>query len=308
MSSQNEGSAPRAPGRDRRHWCATLLPIGVAVATLGLLAWTTWPTLLPTRQVRVAQALFDRSVTPVSTSQSAPSGPTVQAAGWLEAEPFYIACTALADGVVATIEVLEGDRVKEGQVVARLVADDAELRLRRADARLAQANAAVELALAERDAAQRGWDEPIALTRGVETGAASLDESRAELARQPSLIAAAEATLIGMEEQFERAERSRVGGAAAELEVILARQRVATQRATIEAIRGREPLLEARVARLDAELRAAQRDLELRIDDRRRLDAARAQLAIASARALESAAARDEAALEADRMTIRAPI
>ena len=311
MDSQ---TAP-APGKPvRRARLAIAVPVVVLVLTAGLVAWSAWPVLRPAQSVRVVQAVFDRAAAAAEPPPDAPAGPPVptgamvQAAGWLEAEPYFIACTALADGIVESIHVLEGDRVEAGQVVARLVADDATLRLRQAEAELGAAQAALDLARAHREAAQTAWDQPVELERAVEATTAALAESRAELRQLPHLIDAARQTLIRHEEEHTRLEQSRQTQAATELEVIMARQRAAAQRAEVEALKAREPLLTARVERLEAELRAARRTLDLRVDDRLRLQAALSQVSQAEAALARAQAARDEAALELERMVIRAPV
>lgn len=299
----------RSGPRPRR--IATLVPALVALAVLGLLGWSAWPVLRPARHVTVVQAVFDRSG---STQPEAAAGaaarevPTVQAPGWLEAEPFHVACTALADGVIESIEVLEGDRVERGAVVARLVADDARLGLRRAEAELATAEAALAMARAEHQAARRGWEAPVALERAVEAGTAALAEREAERARLPLLVESARATLVRLDEEAERVRRSSEQRATSELELIVAEQRAAAQRSDVAALQARGPILDARVERLGAELRAARRDLELRIEDRRRLDVAAAAVASAESAVERARVVRDEAALELERMDIRAPI
>ncbi|MAY74698.1 MAG: hypothetical protein CMJ31_08320 [Phycisphaerae bacterium] len=304
--------AARAPSAPRHGRLALIVPSAVALATLGLLAWSAWPVVRPAREVEVTQAVFDRAAAAPDQIEHTDSDkreiPTVQAAGWLEAEPFYVAAAALADGVVESMDVLEGDRVEKGQVVARLVAEDSEIRLRVAEADLANARAERSRMQAELEAAERAWDDPVELERAVEAGRAAVAEAEAEHAQLPSLIESARATLVRLDEELSRAEESRSSGAATELAVIIAKQRVAAQRADVTAIEAREPLLASRVERLRAELRAAERDLDLRIEDRRRVDATRAAVASADAAVARAEARRDEAALELERMVIRAPI
>lgn len=310
---------PRGAARLRVH-AAHWIPALVVVATLAVLAWSAWPAVRPMRTVEVVQAVFDRADVEATPAQdgfptdAAPEraqrggGRTVQAAGWLEPEPYPIACTALADGVVESIEALAGERVEAGDVVARLVDEDSRLRLRRAEAELSVAESELAVAQAELAAARTRWDEPVELEQAVEVGRASLAESRAELALLPALVDAARATLLRLEEELARAEESRARGAATEFEVIVARQHAAAQRAEVSALEGRGPLLEARVRRLEAQLRAAERNLDLRIEDRRALDSAGASVARAEAAVNRLRAQRDEAALELERMVIRAPI
>jgi len=287
----------------------------VAVSIVCVVTWTALPLVRPAREVTVVQAVFVRSDPTAASPElgqelrdDARDVPTVQAPGWLEAEPFYVACTALADGVVESIDVLEGDYVERGDVVARLVAEDSEIRLRLVAAELENTRAELRMAHAERSAAAEVWEEPVELERAAATGRAAVAESEAELAQLPSLIEAAEATLTRLAEEATRARQSRSQGASTELEVIVAVQNAAAQRAEVRALEQRQPLLEARAARLRAELHAAERQLDLRTEDRRRLEAAEAAVSTAEAAIARAEARYAEAQLELDRMAIRAPI
>ncbi len=297
-----------------RRRSAIVIPVGVAFATASLIIWSAWPLIRPARAVTVAQAIPVLSSSDGSPSQTAapgspsPDGRQVQAAGWLEAEPFSIPCVALADGVLESVKSLEGDRVEEGQVVATLVARDAELRLRRSEADVATMKAELSRAEAEVRAAQLSWDQPIELERAIASASAALRESQAELDQLPAILESARATLERLEQELTRVETSRSGNAATELELIGAQQRAIGQRADVAALVGREPLLAARVQRFAAEVRAAERTLDLRIEDRRLLESAKAEFARSQAAVESAAAARDEAALELERMVIRSPI
>lgn len=321
-SSKALANAPSEPSRVG--WWALFIPVVVVAATAGLLVWSLWPMMRPARPVVVAQAVYDRAALaphPADAGQDhasdarapdpiagASQGHVVQAAGWVEAEPFLTAATALADGVIERMNVLEGDFVESGAVVAQLVSADAELRVRDARARVALAGAEAAGARAELDAAERAWAEPVALDRALESGAAALAESEAELAQLPMLIEAARATLIRLEEEAARADQSRAQGAATELELLIAQQRLAAQRAEVAAIEARDPILRARTDRMHAELRAARRDRELRIEDQRRLGLARASTAGAQAALDAARTALAQAELNLDRMQVRAPI
>lgn len=296
----------------RRRVRTLLLPPLVAVVIGGMVVWTAWPALRPVPTVSVAQAVFVPASSPAASAGGADgraaSTATVQAPGWLEADPFYVACTALADGVIESIEVLEGDGVERGQVVARLVARDAELRLAMAEAMLASAEAELALAVSERRAAQEVWDEPVERTRAVLSGRAALAEGVAELERLPHLIASARATLVRLDEEAVRFERSLAAGGSTDLEAITARQQAEAQRAVLASLEAERPVLSARVERLRADLGAAERHDALRTSERRRLDTAVASVARAEAGLLRARAERDEAALELERMVIVSPI
>ncbi len=313
MNIQNESSVSRAPITPRRSRLAPLIPASVVAATLGLIGWSAWPTLRPVHTVEVTQAVFDRAhhepqaaITTVANQQAARV--TVQAPGWLEAEPFYVACTALADGVVESIDVLEGEFVEAGDVVAQLVDDDSRLRLQRAEAEHLAATAAVQVAEARHHAASRTWEAPVDRERAVETASGRVAEIRAEIAQLPALIDAARATLVRLREELEWTEKYRANDTATELEYIAARQHVLAQEATVRSLEARSPILAGRLQQAQADLRAAERHLELRIEERLELDAAAAEVASRQAEALRAAAMRDEAVLELERMVVRAPI
>lgn len=314
-------AAPPASTGDRAPWwrAAPLHWIVLAAVAVLLVVLTLIPAadaLRPVRAVHVAAAL------PARTAEGEPtqamditlvqgagrSTRTVQAPGWLEPDPYYTAVTALADGVVQTVDALEGESVEAGQIVATLVAEDAELTLRRAQAELATARARVLDAQAARAAAQTDWDEPVERRRSVATAQAALAEAEAQLAQQPAMVRQAEATLRRWEQELARVQQAFEGNAATDRELIIIREQAAAQAAALEVMRLREGVLEANVARLKAEHAAAKRAAELRVEERLALDGAAARLADAQAAVALAQAVLGEAQLRYDRMTIRAPM
>ena len=140
--------------------------VGLAVGVLLLVS--AGRSLWPAKSVRVEPVVFGATSQPDDNEGGARApGRSVQAPGWLEADPFYVACTSLADGVVDEMLVLEGDYVEEGQVVARLVDDDASLALARAEADLAVGRARLDVAGAELAAAETDWEHPVERERAV---------------------------------------------------------------------------------------------------------------------------------------------
>lgn len=273
------------------------------------MVWSAWPVLRPARSISTVQAIMGAPQEvggALDPGDRVPKGPTVQAAGWVEPEPYYVACTALADGVIESVDVLEGDAVEQGQIVARLISTDAELRLRRAQGALEGAESQVARAESELRAATDSWEEPVELDRAIETGRAQLAGSEAELAQLPMRIQSARADLTRLEAEYDWMVRTESDGAATELELVAARERAAAQRAEVAFHEANRPVLEARVLQHRSELRAAERGLSLRIEDRRRVDSAQSELGAAQARLQMAAAELDEAALELERMTIRA--
>lgn len=252
-----------------------------------------------------------RSLTPAASHlalASSGGGRAVQAPGWLEPDPYAIAVTALADSVVKTVDVLEGQSVKKGQVVATLIDEDARLALSIAEAGLASRQAHIVDAEADVAAAQDNWTHPIAQEKAVETSRAVLAMSKAQLAQLPSQIKQAEANAERWRYELERIEWALTQKAATEQEARITLERRRAAEGALESIRLQEDVLSARVDELAAQLKAAERDLKLRIPDTQTLARAKAKLAESQAALLQAKAQRDETKLRLDRMTIKAPI
>ncbi len=299
------GQSVPAPTRRRRaQWFAA----GVALASVAILAASAGSALRPVPLVRVRPVLFDAAASAAPTPRATPTTRTVQAPGWLEADPYTIAATALTDGVVAEILVLEGQSVTRGQPVARLVREDAQLALARAEADRRAAEADLDRARAALAAAQSDWDQPVERERAVAAARAELARVDAELARLPALIAAEAADAERLAEELARTEQAHRSGAANEIEAVVARKRLDAALATVDALERQRPVLEAQRDTALAERHAAERHADLRTAERLALDAARADLARAEAELARRAAARDEAALRLERTEIRAPI
>lgn len=317
------------PARPRR-----LVRLGIPALVIagmgGLLALSAGESLRPVPGVAVHAVVFDPSrpdATLIALSQDGePSdsasgraanggrfagrggGAAVQAPGWLEADPFLIASTALTDGIVAEMLVLEGQPVEAGQIIARMVPDDAELALAEADAHLATRRAEQDSAAADLSAARTDWDEPVERERAVAASEARLARVAAELEQLPFLIASEVAQREALADEAARAREAQRAGAATEIEAIILEKQAESKAAAIAALRSREQILAADRRAEEAEGRAARRNLELRVTERRALDAATAGVARAEAAVRRAEAEVATAQLRLDRMTIRAPI
>ncbi|MHC4082306.1 MAG: efflux RND transporter periplasmic adaptor subunit [Planctomycetota bacterium] len=307
-----DGAGPNEnrAGDGHRRWPAHIVvPVIVAVVIGAVLLVSARQVLRPAEPVEVRPVLFAGTAA-AGEPDDAPRGrgTTVQAPGWLEADPFYVACTALADGIVEEMLVLAGHRVEAGDVVARLVSEDAELALARAEADLATAEAELAVVEAEVQAARTNWENPVERQRAVGVWRAAHAGTEAELAQLPALIDVEQANLERLREELARARQARERGGATEIEVIILDKQVAAQAATIESIRRSEAILTAQRDRRHAEVAAAERNFELRVDERWALDAAEAAAQRARAAVAQARVRRDEAQLRLDRMVIRAPI
>ncbi len=306
--------APKAGGDDsaqaskipmpRVRWrTRILLPGLILLATASLIGISSRGALLPARDVQVAPVLVKED------RQSQRAGEViVQAPGWVEADPYSTAATALADGVVEEVLVLEGEQVEQGQIVARLVPDDAMLALDQAEARLAEQQATASAAAAVLEEARRNWEHPIELRRALHTAEARLAEKRAELARWPSELGREKALSVHMRAEYDRLAPLHESGVAGDIELIRAEQGHLAQLAKVESVRQEKPILEAQIQALEAEVEAARRNLELRIADTRALAEAEAAVQQARAAVASAQARRDEAALRLERMEVRSPV
>ena len=269
-----------------------LLPGALLLGFGAAIAYTARDALRPATPVKIVPVVLAPAASGGGGGESAGTV-TVQAPGWVEPDPYAVAVAALADGVVRDVLVLEGQPVQKGQVLARLIDEDAKLALARAEAELALRQAALA-------AAQAGWDHPVERTRATAAAAGRAEQTRAELRMLESEVLAAAAKAEESRYENERLSKAFEGNAATPLEAVIARQRFAAAEATLETTRRRDAVLRQQLAQAEAESTAAKENQRLRIEEARALAEAKAAADLARA-------ARDEARLRLDRMEVRAP-
>ncbi|MEZ6197045.1 MAG: efflux RND transporter periplasmic adaptor subunit [Planctomycetota bacterium] len=285
----------------RRRWAAVLVPLLILAAVAAIFWWSAGSLFEKPRDVTVVRP---RS----GVAQTRGGEAVLQAAGWVEPDPFPTLVNALAPGIVAELLVEESDRVAAGDPVARLVADDARLALDAAEAALGIAKAARDAQLAELATARRSFDEKVELTEALETARASYEGKRVEVVHRERQVERARIDLELASRRLEIQGYLKQEGADGPWQVEVAelgRRQAEAQLAIEEADR--------ELARHDAEeaaarLRRAERDLELRLADGLRVKRAEAAVAGAEAAVAAAVTARDEAALRLERMTVRAPL
>ncbi|CAN5638082.1 HlyD family efflux transporter periplasmic adaptor subunit [soil metagenome] len=264
-----------------------LLPGSIILALLLLIGYSARDLILPAREVR--------AIAVVVKSGGVESGAsfTVQAPGWVEADPYPISVSALTDGIIKEVLALEGQTIHAGDVVARMIDEDANLALARAKSDLLDKQSRLE-------AAKANWDNPIERTRAVATNEAMVAETKAELEKLTADVAVESARLIAVKVEAERTAESFKTRASSEIETIRAQQLYEAQKSLVEATKARRPILDAQLAQRNADLTAARDNLRLRIEETQALAEAEARVALATA-------ARDEAALRLVRMEVRSP-
>lgn len=288
----------------RRRWLRILMPAGI-LAVFGAVLLSSIGDLFR-RGVEV------RVVSPRPLPQgSAAAAPRdrilVQAAGWLEPDPYLVHVTALSGGVVEEVLVQESDVVKAGDPVARLVDEDARLKRKRAAAELAQEQAALADASARSQIAQERFDAALGVREASAVASADAKGKAAEAEhRQAALAGAAVGVRIAKDELAVQKELASED-AAGPWQVELAEGAVAAAESALAVLRADAALAEAEKEGALARDQRAKDDLRLRFADRLERDRAAAAVMAAEA-AVELAEVKlAEAQLELDRKVVRSP-
>jgi len=297
-------TTPAVPMPAAKRGTRLVVPLVILFGFAGLVLFAARDALRPRREVRVVPVVARAGASGTPAAQ----GVTVAtAAGWIEPAPFPVHVSALSDGIVEEVLVLEGDRVEAGQVVARLVADDARLGVQGAEAELGLAVAKESTARAVLAAASTDWENPVALEESVKVSRAKLDEARAERVALDREKDVQDARLAELEDRRKREEVSVASGAVSAADLARTELQIATQEAAIALVAARIPVLDARIETMAAHSKRATEDLRLRVDDRLALDDARASAERAAADVARARAALGEAELRLGRMQVRAP-
>ncbi|MFH5806677.1 efflux RND transporter periplasmic adaptor subunit [Alienimonas sp. DA493] len=291
--------APRRRQSRGRFVARTLLPALILGGFLAMTGWAArdlWRTATPVEVVPVVvrQAEVRRAGTPL-----------FQAAGWVEPRPTPTYVSALSSGVVEELLVVAGQEVESGQVVARLVSTDAELAVRKAEADLSLAEAAVAAAEAERTAAKQVFETPLARRAALAEAEAAFAEVRGEVEALPARIAAAEARLRFAEQS--RDSRRGARGTVSNRQLQQSESDADRTAAELAELRSLQESLPDRLDALRRRRDALAEQMELRVEESNRLAAAVAEVRAAEARRRQAEVALEAARLRLDRMTLKAP-
>ncbi len=250
--------SPLAKSKPSRLRLANLLPIALLLAFVLLVLLLFGERMVPVRDVQLESVVTQRiqqvhrkTVDGQSRAVDDFSGKALfQASGWIEADPLPIYVAALNDGFVDSVHVLEGETVTIGQLLAKLVDDDAVLNLASAKARHNERAAA----LTERQAMVR-------LTRA----------SLRRLSKEIDIEEARLNELLDDEKRLLTVSLQSVP----EQAITQARLRVLTQSAVIQALRAKQAELESELAARSAVVKRTAHEL-----DAAETDLARKQLAL----------------------------
>ncbi len=124
-----------------------ILPLGLLLGFLLIFALLFRDRLIPAKKVEVFSAVgIEEKIKTSTTKKTANVAGKLmfQASGWIEPDPLPIKATALTDGIVDSVNVLEGELVKKGDLLATLIRIDSKLERDTMAAKLAETKASLD--------------------------------------------------------------------------------------------------------------------------------------------------------------------
>ncbi|MCO6042720.1 HlyD family efflux transporter periplasmic adaptor subunit [Aeoliella sp. ICT_H6.2] len=301
LAVDRSGPTKKTAIQVRRSWFTKyVLPLGILVGFLSLFGWAARDSFLPAQSITITPVVVSRAEVKQEGT------PLFQAAGWIEPRPTPVMASALAAGVIEELLVIEGQHVKQGEPVARLI--DADARLALAEARAAHALQVAEVNRAEATlvAAKTNFDQPTELQATLAEAGARLNETEVAISNLPYAIETARARLQLATENVRRKELA--GQAISGRALREARADLAAAKNTLAELVAREPKLEAQAKSLREKRDALDAQLRLLTNETRAVAEAKANLAAAQAK-LDQTRLRVEAMeLQLERMIVRSPI
>ncbi|MCS7466827.1 efflux RND transporter periplasmic adaptor subunit [Stieleria sp. ICT_E10.1] len=297
--SPREDATPTKPRRKR--WLTRyVLPIGILCGFIALLVAAAGRGLMPRPAVTVVPVVVKRA-------EVQQAGTTLfQAPGWIEPRPTAISVPALAPGVIEELLVVAGQYVKKDEAIAKLISIDAELNVQQAKNVLAIRQGELKRAIAERDASQIRFDNPVHLQVQLADAQSMLAKAQTELAKLPFLIQAAEAKVDYTFSSME-GKRSAKGAIAGRI-IARAESDHAASLANLQELRQRGPNLQREADALNQKVTALKQQLELLVEETRQLQEADAKVQSADALREEAELQLRQAELALRRNVVRAPM
>lgn len=257
---RSNATSPRIQHRNRWAWFTRLLlPLLLLAGFAGVLAYSFREALLPAQAVTVVPLIAVRA----EIEQS--EAPLFQSAGWVEPRPTAINVSDLDEGVVEELLVIEGQELQEGDVVARLIEDDARLRLRQAQAQMHARQAELDSSQAALAAAEIRLPEPIELETKLAEAEAMLARVENELSRLPSQLQAAEARAdLAVQE---RQSREQSTGVVNKLALARAENELQAANAAVKELTAQQVSLAKEQAAQQRRVAGLRRQLELKTEE-----------------------------------------
>lgn len=133
LTQSGENSSPSSNTTPSKRVSLTwLLPLGLFLGFILILTFLFGSRLMPAIEVETAPVVTVRSAEGEVVRSGGASQMLFQASGWVEPDPYTIYVPALINGIIDKLEVLEGQSVKKGQLLATLIDDEQKLNLQAA--------------------------------------------------------------------------------------------------------------------------------------------------------------------------------
>lgn len=298
--NRSPSTASGTKTRHRRWVSRYVLPLAILAGFAALLAATAGRQLIPATSVTVVPVIAQRG----EIQQTGTA--LFQAAGWIEPRPTPVSVPALAPGVIEELLVVEGQEVKQGEPIARLISVDAEIAVELARASLALSKGELQRAQAEFTAAESRRDNPLHLKVPLSEARSLLAKTTTESEKLPFLIKAVEASVDFTRRSFEGKQSA--GAGVPQVVVLKAERDYLAAQAELEELQIRGPNLKREIKALQETVQALEEQLKLLIEERRQVAEAHAKVNSASAVCDDSRLRLRQAELTLQRMRICAPM
>jgi multidrug efflux pump subunit AcrA (membrane-fusion protein) len=300
LAVERPGAGSRPLTRKRAWLTRWAIPLAIVAGFISIAGWSAREYWLPAKPVTVVPVMLAKA-----EIQQAGT-PLFQAAGWVEPRPTAVMVSALVEGIIAELLVVEGQEVTAGQPIARLVDAEAQIAVREAEATLQLREAERDAAKAAMAAAQGNFQMPVHLEAALAEADAALAQIQTEMKNLPFAIRGAESRLQLARQDLE-GKKSVANEIAGRL-LQKSQSEFDAAVAAMEELRQRGPSLEAQGQACSRRCEALRTKLALKTDERRALDETTANFAAAAAKVTHAQLAVESARLRLERMTVRAPI
>lgn len=276
------------------------IPSGLLFAFLSVIAWSARASFLPAKDVTILPIVLTRA----GVQQT--GTPLFQSAGWVEPRPTPTLVSAIVEGILEKLLVVEGQEVQAGEPVAQLIDADARLALEEARATLSLREAELESARATLEAAQKYVEAPLHLESNLAEAEASQAKLATELKNLPFVLKAAVARATLAHQELER--KKMLANALAGRVIQQAQSEFDAATAAVEELRARGPSLEKEQDAWKRRCDAVRKQLEFKTDEHRKVSEGQASVDACTARLEQAKINVKTSRLRLERMTLRATI
>lgn len=296
----DRAAGPAGARRPRRSLLRIVIPLAIFAGFAGVSAWSLRDSLIAATPVTVLPVLAMRA------EAQAVDTPLFRSAGWIEPRPTPVIVSSLIDGIVEELCVVEGQEVKAGDPVAKLIRADAEIAVRQAKAELALQRSGLDSAHAKLKAAETYLQEPIERISMVAAADSDLAKTESMLNRVPAMLQAAEAKVE--QARIEVESKTKAGQAVASIMVARAESELAVANANVAELKAQRESLAKERAALERRRDSLRRQLELKIEEQRQFAESQAAVEAGKAQVEQAQAKLAAAELQLGRTVISAPI